>query len=92
MANFSEYINGNESIEKNNKEQGQEGVEELIDKYSKYSNDKLLNEVLKLTLEKKKKGDLGEGELSRLKETLAPYLNTEQKESLNKIIEMVKNV
>ena len=97
MNNFSSFVKEENLNNKCNTKKCEdvgntEKLEEMIDKYSKYSNDKLLNEFMKLTLEKKKKGLLSNDELNALKSTLLPYLNNEQRENLNKVIEMVKDV
>lgn len=101
MSKFSEYIKSEHS-KTNSEELGQNkksalnnnhaDVEKLIDKYSSYSKDNLMSEFLKLTLEKKKRGELKESDIEMLKSTLAPMLTEEQKCNLNDILEMVRNV
>lgn len=94
MSNFSDFIKENkDDVNTNTKIEKQDNkkIEDMIDKYSKYSNDKLLSEFMKLTLEKKKNGTLTEGELNKLKSTLEPFLNLEQQSMLHKIIQMVKD-
>lgn len=97
MANFSDFVK-NESKEKytsnSNKEERQvdkDNLEEMIENYSALSQDELMNEFMKLTLEKKKKGVLTEKELESLKSTIVPFLNDEQKLNLEKILTMVRN-
>jgi hypothetical protein len=51
-----------------------------------------MSEFIKLTLEKKKRGELSDSELENIKSTISPMLNLEQKESLEKLLDMVKNV
>ena len=91
MANFSEYF-------KNDKHNAVEGkisndeLESMINKYSELSEDRLISEFIRLTIEKKKRGELNPSDLETLKNTLAPMLNSKQKDSLDKIIELVKNV
>ena len=63
-----------------------------IEEYSGYSQDRLINDFVKLTMEKKKRGELSEKELISLQNTIAPMLNNEQKESLEKLLQMVRNV
>lgn len=100
MSNFSEYIksSGSEKQSCDNqqseskKNYTQDDLQGMIDKYSNYDRDSLMSEFLKLTLEKKKKGELKSSELETLKNTLSPMLSSEQKSSLNQILEMVKNV
>lgn len=106
MSNFSEYINKNNTGNGNNqshssqnarsqntgKRYSEDELQEMINKYSNYGENQLVNEFIKLTIEKKKRGELKESDIAMLKNTLSPMLNQEQRESLNKILEMVKNV
>lgn len=89
MANFSDY---NWNKENNEQKLSEQDLEKLIDKYSELDNDTLMKEFLKITLEKKKQGKLSDNELSVLKNSILPYLNESQKQSLNSILEIVKNV
>ena len=98
MSNFSDFIkensanksNGNFNSDKS--KYSEEQLEELINKYSGLSEDKLMSEFLRLTLEKKKRGQLTDSEMENIKNKIIPFLNNEQKDNLNKIIDMVKNV
>ena len=95
MKNFSDFINNNreESIKtESKKEYSNDDLQSMIDRYSGYSNDALMNEFIRLTLEKKKRGELNSGELEKLKSTIEPMLNQEQKVALENIMNMVKNV
>ena len=67
-------------------------LQKTINKYSGYSNSDLMNEFLKLTLEKKNKGELNSVEISNIEKAILPYLNSEQKIELERILSMVKNV
>ena len=64
MANFSDY---NWNKENNEQKLSEQDLEKLIDKYSELDNDTLMKEFLKITLEKKKQGQLSDSELSVLK-------------------------
>lgn len=97
MSNFSDFINNYESkkTEKTNTNKSNPSKEELqkmIDEYSSFSEDKLLKEFIKLTIEKKSKGELTEKDIIQMKSTIEPFLNSEQKQKLNDLIQMVKNV
>lgn len=98
MGNFSDYINEKEKSNLANNKIFEEDVsvedslKNKINKYSSYSQDDLMNEFLKLTIEKKKQGKLDNDELSSLKKTIEPMLNNEQKKTMNNLFEMVKNV
>ena len=99
MGNFSDYINSTNinkttsgDSRKEIKECSYENLEKLIDKYSSLDDDILMKEFLKMTIERKKQGNLSESELEILKSTILPYLNDKQKESLERILEIVRNV
>lgn len=99
MENFSDYVNStnidkttSSDDKKETKECSYENLEKLIDKYSSLDDDVLMKEFLKMTIERKKRGNLSEGELEILKSTILPCLNDKQKESLEKILEIVRNV
>ena len=95
MLNFSEYIKNSETNNSNENQKVKytnEQLEEMINKYSEFSEDKLMSEFIKLTVEKKKKGELTDNDLATLKQTIMPLLNREQQMNLDKILELVKNV
>ena len=98
MQKFSDYIKSNNSKSEKVNNGGsddiktKEDVQSKIDEYSTYSSDRLLNEFLKLTMEKKRKGELTEVELEKLKRAIEPMLSSEQKQSLENILQMVRNV
>jgi len=97
MSNFSEYIKSTSSCENIHKTNidnnlNKNDLEELLSKYSSYNQNELLNEFIKLTYEKKQKGELDAKEINNLKQTIVPFLNNEQKENLDKILSMVENV
>jgi len=100
MSNFSDYIKNNSKGEKSsnnknvntNSQLNEQNLEKLIDKYSSYSSNDLLNEFIKLTIEKKKKGELNNQELQKIKSTIVPFLSQEQKSKLDEIIELVEKM
>lgn len=93
MSNFSDYIKEeNNRVEEKVSVTEKQNLEEMINKYSSYSKNDLMSEFLKMTLEKKKKGELSSSEINNLKSTIVPFLNSEQKENLDKILQMVENV
>ena len=95
MSNFSEFINkenkdNNKAVNQNHN--SKEYLQSKIDEYSQYSQDRLVNDFIKLTAEKKKKGELTDKELDNLKNTIAPMLSSDQKKSLENLLQMVRNV
>ena len=91
---LSEFLNDNSYKEKDKQEKKytQEELKKMIDDYSGLSEDSLMKEFLKLTIEKKRRGELSDGELDKLKSTIKPMLNSDQYQKLNQLLEMVKNV
>lgn len=99
MSNFSDYIkssndttNSKSTGSGHNKVYSEEYLNKLIEDYSKQSKDSLVNEFMKLTIEKKKRGELTHSDIERLKATLSPMLNNEQRENLEKLMQVVENV
>lgn len=99
---FSEYIDSNledqfdnnknakeEKINKESIDNLDQSTADLIDKYSKYSTEDLMNEFIKLTTEKKNSGTLNT-DLERYSNILSPYLTDEQKSRMNDLFNKVK--
>ena len=95
MANFSEF-NWNENENKktaNNEDRVEkQKLEELINKYSSLDSNSLIKEFMKMTMEKKQRGELSDSELNSIAEMILPYLDDKQKQSLKTLMEVVKNV
>ena len=51
-----------------------------------------MQEFIKMTIEKKKKGELSSAELNSIKSAILPYLNSEQVSQFGKLLNMVENV
>lgn len=98
MSNFSDFIknekndNYTSTINTEEKQVDKDKLEDMIENYSHLSQDELMNEFLKLTMEKKKKGALTDSELNNIKSTILPFLNEEQKSNLEKVLNLVRNV
>ena len=93
---FSDYIEND--VFKENMDKGtndyivndnMDSTEKLIDKYSKYSKDELMNEFIKLTEEKKRNGTLG-ADIDRYNSILEPYLTADQKSRMKNIFDKVR--
>ena len=96
QKSFSDFVNQqNEEIKNPKLEQAKQkvqsedmsGFEQLINNYSSYSEEELIQEFLRLTNEGKKNGTLNAENLRRLSETVKPMLNDKQK----KMLEMYLN-
>lgn len=95
---FSDYRKNNfdninkkeieEQLHKSNIDKEQ--VEKMMNSYSSYSQEELLEEFFKLSEQKKKDGSLSDSDINNIKNTLTPYLSEEQQQNLNKIINLVR--
>lgn len=93
MSNFNDYIKNNESnFSSSDDKPSNEHLEDFISRYQNLSSSELMNEFMKLTIEKKRKGELRHDELNSIKETISPYLNDEQNSNLEKLMKMVNDV
>lgn len=89
MSKFSDF-NYEESVKQ--KDDVHKDYEEMIEKYSKLNSQELMQEFMKLTMSKKAKGELNDVELENIKNSLNPYLDVAQKNNLDSIISIIKNV
>ena len=87
MNKFSDFTKVDINKESN---QNKEKVEDFLNKYSGFNKDELMQEFLKVSMEKKKNGGFSAGEIENIKSTLSPFLNSEQKKNLESLINMVK--
>ena len=90
MSSFNDFLKEEDVVEEVKNATIEQDVNELIDKYSTYSQEDLMAEFLKESERKKLNGELDDGQLSRVKNILAPYLSAEQQEKLNNLLNMVK--
>ena len=90
MTKFSEYIKNDISDNIQNSFSRSEDINDLIDKYSTYSYEELMNEFLKESDRKKKIGELSDSQLDTIKSTLKPYLSEEKQNKLDDLFNVVK--
>ena len=79
--NISQTMSSN-----NNKEDARK----IYDKYSGFSNDELMQELIKQTQLKKSDGSLDNKKLNEIQATLSPFLNSEQNKNLKDIMDRLK--
>ena len=98
MSKFSDFVNQNnysskEDLNNNSgKKYSENDLQSMINKYKDMNQNSLMNEFLKLTIEKKQKGELSEKELLNIKNTIYHVLTDDQKIMLDKLIKVVKNI
>lgn len=73
--------------EKTMDEKTKENAEDLIKKYQNYSQSELMAELIKTANEEKQNGNLDKEKLMNIKSTLTPYLNSNQLQFLERIME-----
>ncbi len=77
--------------EQNSKEniegEKQKSVEDMIDYYQNFSQDELVKELFKVASSEKEKGNLTKEKLEEIKNTILPYLNQNQIDFFEKLIE-----
>lgn len=91
---FSDFVNSEQSTQEKIQQAKQKvqtedmsGFEELINNYSSYTEDELVQEFLRLTNEGKRNGTLNTESLKKLSETVKPMLTPKQQ----KMLEMFLN-
>lgn len=73
--------------EKTIDEKTKESAEDLIKKYQNFSQSELMAELIKTANEEKQNGNLDKEKLMNIKSTLTPYLNSNQLQFLERIME-----
>ena len=77
-----------EQILNENKEEANK-YEDIINKYKNMSQNDLMSNLLSEAMKLKKEGKLDANTLNSLKSTLSPFLNIEQQEMLNNLINTI---
>lgn len=99
--NFKSYVrenqgNSNQSKTSNEKFKGQSGgvseeeIRSSVNNYSRMNENQLMNEMMKIASEEKAKGTLGEGELKKFYNQVAPMLSEAQRNKLKALINTLK--
>lgn len=92
MSKFSDFVKdeNNSEVKHIREKVSEENLSKLIDKYSTYSQDDLMEEFVKEGARKKENGELSDENLLKIKNVLTPYLNSEQQQKLNDLLNKVK--
>ena len=67
-----------------------QNAQDVFNKYSGYSQSELMQEFLNQTAIQKQKGTLSPEKLDEIKDVLLPYLNNNQRETLEQILNRIK--
>lgn len=87
MGKFSEFVENEDNIKIDNKEQE---ISDLIEKYSAYSEAELMDEFVQESARKRQNGELDDKKVQQIENILSPYLSSEQKEKLASLLNSVK--
>lgn len=90
MNKFSDFIKDDKNAEIKINQKEQQDISNLMDKYSKLSGEELMEEFVKESAKKKENGELSADNIDKIKTVLTPYLNDEQVDKLNNLLNMVK--
>ena len=87
---FKSFAKENENIIKENPKQAQD-YQEMINKYKDMDNNELMTSLFQEASKLKQQGKLDNNTLNSLKSTLSPFLNSEQQEMLNNLVNAINN-
>lgn len=82
---FKSFANDNKKILDENKDEAKQ-YEYILNKYKDMNQEDLMSNLLKEASKLKKEGKLDNNSLSALKSTLSPFLDSNQQEMLNSLI------
>lgn len=85
---FKSFAKENEKIINENPKQAQD-YQEILNKYKNMNNNELMSNLFAEASKLKQEGKLDSNTLNSLKSTLAPFLNSEQQEMLNSLVNAI---
>ncbi len=92
FKNFSKehkkVVEENKKIIDDNQEKANE-YQHILDKYKNMDNNELMSNLFNEASKLKKEGKLDANQLSNLKSTMSPFLNSEQQQMLNSLINAI---
>jgi len=91
--NIDDFINENKSKLDNLGAQSRaeiNNISQLLEGYQGMSSDQIMSEFLRVADQKRKDGTLNFEYLNNIQKTLFPYLNEEQKQMFNSLLNQIK--
>ena len=85
---FKSFAKENEKVANENQEKANE-YKDILNKYKNMDNNELMSNLFKEATKLKQQGKLDNSTLSNLKSTLSPFLNSEQQEMLNSLVNAI---
>ncbi len=87
---FKSFSKENENIINENPNKTKE-YEDILNKYKNMNNDELMSNLFREASKLKQEGKLNDNTLISLKSTLSPFLNSEQQNMLNSLIDAIND-
>ena len=85
---FKSFAKENEKVLNENQEKANE-YQDILNKYKNMDNNELMSNLFKEATKLKQQGKLDNSTLTNLKSTLSPFLNSEQQEMLNSLVNAI---
>ncbi len=85
---FRSFAKENEKVLNNNKEKAND-YQDILDKYKDMDNNELMSNLFNEASKLKSEGKLDNNSLNSLKSTLSPFLNSEQQQMLNSLVNAI---
>ena len=87
---FKSFVKNQEKIIEENKDKANE-YQDILNKYTNMDNNELMSNLFSEASKLKSEGKLDSESLNNLKSTLIPFLNTDQQNMLNNLINALNN-
>ena len=87
---FKSFVNNQEKIIQENKDKAND-YQDIINKYKNMDNNELMSNLFNEASRLKSEGKLDSQSLNNLKSTLSPFLNSEQQNMLNNLVDAINN-
>lgn len=85
---FKSFAKENEKVVNDNQEKANE-YQDILNRYKNMDNNELMSNLFKEATKLKHQGKLDNSALNNLKSTLSPFLNSEQQEMLNSLVDAI---
>jgi len=87
---FKSFVHNQERIIEENKDKAND-YQDIINKYKNMDNNELMSNLFNEASRLKSEGKLDSQSLNNLKSTLSPFLNSEQQNMLNNLVDAINN-
>ena len=87
---FKSFVKNQEKIIEENKEKAND-YQDILNKYKNMDSNELMSNLFSEASKLKSEGKLDSDSLNSLKSTLAPFLNSDQQNMLNNLVNAINN-